>query len=48
MHNNGEERVVVMATVNLANNYLLKVSNRNTRKRCEKCSKLAIKTERRH
>ena len=29
--------------------YLLKVSNRNTRKRCEVCSKLIIKTpERRH
>ena len=24
--------------------YLFKVSNRNTRARCEKCSKLAIKT----
>ena len=29
--------------------YLLKVNNRNTRTRCEKCSKLTIKTlERRH
>ena len=29
--------------------YLLKVSNRNTRTRCEICSKLTIKTlERRH
>ena len=27
-----------------AGNYLLKVNNRNTRTRCEICSKLAIKT----
>ena len=27
-----------------ANNYLFKVNNRNIRKRCEICSKLAIKT----
>ena len=27
-----------------ANNYLFKVNNRNTRKRCEICSKLTIKT----
>ena len=27
-----------------ANVYLLKVNNRNTRKRCEICSKLTIKT----
>ena len=34
---------------NPAGNYLLKVNNRNTRKRCEICSKLTIKTpERRH
>ena len=33
----------------LANNYLLKLNNRNTRKKCEICSKLTIKTpERRH
>ena len=32
-----------------ANIYLFKVNNRNTRKRCEICSKLTIKTpERRH
>ena len=32
-----------------ANIYLLKVNNRNTRKRCEICSKLTMKTpERRH
>ena len=28
--------------------YLLKVNNRNTRPRCEICSKLTIKTDRRH
>ena len=27
-----------------ANSYLFKVNNRNTRKRCEICSKLTIKT----
>ena len=32
-----------------ANIYLFKVNNKNTRKRCEICSKLTIKTpERRH
>ena len=32
-----------------AGNYLFKVNNRNTRTRCEICSKLTIKTtERRH
>ena len=31
------------------NNFLFKINNRNTRKRCEICSKLKIKTpERRH
>ena len=30
------------------NNYLLKVNNRNTRKRCEICWKLTIKTPQRH
>ena len=35
--------------VNPANIYLLKFNNKNTRRRCEKCSKLTIKTpERRH
>ena len=29
---------------NPANIYLFKVSNRNTRKRCETCAKLTIKT----
>ena len=34
---------------NPTNIYLFKVNNRNTRKRCEICSKLTIKTpERRH
>ena len=28
----------------LADNYMFKVNNRNTRARCEKCSKLTIKT----
>ena len=28
--------------------YLLKVNNRNARKRCEICSKLTIKTPKRH
>ena len=27
-----------------AGNYMFKVNNRNNRKRCEKCSKLTIKT----
>ena len=31
-----------------ANVYLLKVNNRSTRKRCEICSKLTIKTPERH
>ena len=36
-------------TVNLAGNYMFKVNNRNTRTRCEICSKLTIKTlERRY
>ena len=30
--------------MNPANIYLFKVNNRNTRKRCEVCSKLAVKT----
>ena len=35
--------------INPANQYLFKFNNRNTRKRCELCSKLAIKiSERRH
>ena len=32
----------------LGNIYLFKVNNRNTRKRCEMCSKLTIKTPERH
>ena len=35
---------VVYILINLANIYLFKVNNRNTRKRCEICSKLTIKT----
>ena len=31
-----------------ANIYLWKVNNRNTRKRCEICSKLIVKTPERH
>ena len=34
----------VMMTTLLVSIYLLKVNNRNTRARCEICSKLAIKT----
>ena len=33
---------------NPANIYLLKVNNSNTRKRCEICSKLTIKTPERY
>ena len=36
-------------TTNPAGNYMFKINNRNTRTRCEICSKLTIKTsERRH
>ena len=39
----------LLVTTNPAGIYLLKVNNRNTRTRCEICSKLTIKTpERRH
>ena len=38
-----------MNSVNPAINYIFKLNNRNTRTRCEICSKLTIKTlERRH
>ena len=38
-----------LSLINSANIYLFKVNNRNTRKRCDICSKLTIKTsERRH
>ena len=38
-----------MNSVNPAINYIFKFNNRNTRTRCEICSKLTIKTlERRH
>ena len=43
---NAGPKVVPM---NPANNYMFKVNNKNTRSRCEICSKLTIKTpERRH
>ena len=34
--------------MNPVNTYLFKINNRNTRKRCEICSKLTIKTIERH
>ena len=34
--------------INPVNIYLFKVNNRNTRKRCEICSKLTIKTPEQH
>ena len=41
--------VMKVFRANPTNIYLFKVNNRNTRKRCEICSKLTIKTpERRH
>ena len=41
--------IVRLLRPNAANIYLFKVNNRNTRKRCEICSKSTIKTpERRH
>ena len=36
------------ANLNPGNNYLFKINNRNTRKRCEKCSELTIKTPELH
>ena len=35
---------IIPCCINPANIYLFKVNNRNTRKRCKKCSKLTIKT----
>ena len=35
---------LVYIIINTANIYLFKVDNRNTRKRCEMCPKLTIKT----
>ena len=32
----------------MAGNYMFKVNNRNTRKRCEICSKLTTKTPEQH
>ena len=34
--------------ISVANTYFCKVNNRNSRKRCETCSKLTIKTPGRH
>ena len=31
-----------------AGNYMFKINNRNTRTRCEICSKLKVKTQERH
>ena len=46
---NVEDNVIsAEETVKLAGIYLLKVNNRNTRTRCEICSKLTIKTPERH
>ena len=36
--------LVILLQVNPAGNYMFKVNNRNTRKRCEICLKLTIKT----
>ena len=38
------ETVIVVSVSDPANIYLFKVDNRNTRKKCEICSKLTIKT----
>ena len=41
--------ILIFDGLSTANIYLFKVNNRNTRERCEVCSKLTIKTpERRH
>ena len=48
-YNSSNENLVDWATNFPAGNYMLKVNNRNTRTRCEICSKLTKKTpERRH
>ena len=36
--------MLTIKTTDPANTYLFKVNNRNTRERCEICSRLAIKT----
>ena len=36
--------IIIIISCNSANIYLFKVNNRSTRKRCEICSKLTIKT----
>ena len=38
------EQVMNSENKDPAGNYMFKVSNRNTRTRCEKCSKLTTKT----
>ena len=44
-----DEKALIEKSSNPAGNYMFKVNNRNTRTRCEICSKLIIKTpERRH
>ena len=40
--------VLMQDKLNSANIYLIKVNNKNTRKRCEICSKLTIKTPERN
>ena len=35
---------IIHQQINTAGNYMFKVNNRNTRTRCEICSKLTIKT----
>ena len=44
-----EKSLINASTSNPANIYLFQVNNRNTKKRCEICTKLTIKApERRH
>ena len=39
-----QNEISIYKNVNPPNIYLFKINNRNTRKRCEICSKLTIKT----
>ena len=39
-----KKQVTFVTGTDAAGNYMFKVNNRNTRKRCGKCSKLTIKT----
>ena len=41
------EMIRVKVSMFLANIYLIKVNNRNTRKKCEICSELTMKTQKR-